>query len=78
MTPRATRAKYSCMSSTHIHSFAERLNRAGCTGPHIGALTIVRQHLLCDLHWTAPGQKRSVAKSAKSGRAMPLTQSECL
>src|SRR5260370_31244196 len=45
MTPRATCAKYSCMSSTHIRSFAERLNRAGCTGPHIGALTIVRQHL---------------------------------
>jgi len=45
MTPRATRAKYSCMSSTHIRSFAERLNRAGCTGPHIGSLTIVRQHL---------------------------------
>jgi hypothetical protein len=43
MTPRATRVKYSCMSSTHTRSFAERLNRAGCTGPDIGA--IVRQHL---------------------------------
>jgi hypothetical protein len=33
------------MSSTHTRSVAERLNRAGCTGPDIGALTIVRQHL---------------------------------